>query len=101
MCWARGKNGRGAANEESGCDQSGGQKEKIKTATKTGGLFEDKFAGIVRVVEILVDRRGRWRLLAETAVKRDQGARRRETNVDNQCRCLTPDFNDKEESNKE
>ena len=75
MAWARGKNGRGAANEESGCDPSGGQKEKIKTATKTGGLFEDKFAGIVRVVEILVDRRGRWRLLAETADKTGSGCK--------------------------
>ena len=69
------KEWKGAANEERGCDQGGGQTEKIKTATKTGGIFEDKFAGIVRVVEILVDRRGRWRLLAETADKTGSGCK--------------------------
>ena len=38
-------------NEESGCAQSGGQKETRKTETEMGGLREETFGGSGRGVE--------------------------------------------------
>ena len=51
MGWTCGMNRRGMVDEESGCTQSRGQKEKTKTQTEMGGLREEIFGCSVRGIE--------------------------------------------------